>query len=133
MFYQSNSMNPPAYLVLILDDEKSWLRLVTSQLRGCGWSCLPAGSGAEAVEVINHSADEVGAAVLDVNLDDLDGWKVAESLRAANPNLPIVMMTGSVDAVVLQKVSKLRRVIVLEKPFTVDRLKGAVFEAASAN
>ena len=132
MVAPSQQMKPPSYLVLILDDENTWLRLVTSQLRGRGWSCLAARSGNEAVEVIGHSADEVGAAVLDVNLGDLDGWKVAESLRAANPKLPIVMMTGLVDAVVRQKASKLDRITVLQKPFTVESLQGAVFEAASA-
>ena len=132
MVAQYNHVNPPSYLVLVLDDEKTWLRLVTSQLRGRGWSCLPAGSGNEAVEVMGHTADEVGAAVLDINLGDLDGWKVAESLRAANPHLPIVMMTGLVDAVARQKAAKLSKVTLLQKPFSVDILQGAVFEAAGA-
>lgn len=125
-------MKPPSFSVIILDDEKSWLRLVTQELRGRGWTCIPAGSGNEAVEAMGMIDDEVGAAVLDVNLNDLDGWKVAEQLRAANPSVGIVMMTGLVDAVVRQKASRIGRAVLLEKPFTVDRLQGAVFEAAAA-
>jgi CheY-like chemotaxis protein len=122
---------PPPFQVLVLDDEKSWLRLVTSGLRGRGWTCISAGSGNEAVEAIGHSAEEVGAAVLDVNLGDVDGWQVAERLREANPSVAIVMMTGLVDASIRQKTARLPRAIVLEKPFTVDALQGAMFEAAA--
>lgn len=122
---------PPPFLVLVLDDEKSWLRLVTSELRGRGWMCIPAGSGNEAVEAMGFSADDVGAAVLDVNLSDLDGWQVAQRLREVNPTVAIVMMTGLVDAAMRQKVSKIDRAVLIEKPFTVDRLQGAMFEAAA--
>lgn len=128
---QNMSHALPSYQVLILDDEKPWLRLVTSELRGRGWTCIPTGSGSEAVEAMGHSADEVGAAVLDINLRDTDGWQVAERLRAANPMIAIVMMTGFVDAGVRQKIARLARAILLEKPFTIDRLQGAMFEAAA--
>lgn len=123
---------PPPFQVLVLDDEKAWLRLVTSGLRGRGWTCISACSSNEAVEAIGHSAEDVGAAVLDVNLGDIDGWKVAERLREANPTVAIVMMTGLVDAAIRQKTARLSRAIVLEKPFTVDALQGAMFEAATA-
>lgn len=123
---------PPPFQVLVMDDEKPWLRLVTSGLRGRGWTCISAGSGNEAVEAIGHSAEDVGAAVLDVNLGDIDGWKVAERLREVNPSVAIVMMTGIVDATVRQKISRLSRAIVLEKPFSVDALQGAMIEAATA-
>lgn len=123
---------PPPFPVLVLDDEKAWLRLVTSGLRIRGWTCISVGSGNEAVEAIGHSAEEVGAAVLDVNIGDVDGWKVAERLREANPTVAIVMMTGAVDANVRQKMSRMSRAIVLEKPFTVDALQGAMIEAATA-
>lgn len=123
---------PPPFQVLVMDDEKSWLRLVTSGLRGRGWTCISAGSGNEAVEAIGHSADDVGAAVLDVNLGDGDGWRIAERLREVNPGVAIVMMTGIVDATVRQKTARLSRAIVLEKPFTVDALQGAMFEASTA-
>lgn len=122
---------PPSYHVLVLDDEKPWLRLVTSGLRGMGWTCIATGSGNEAVEAMGHGGDEVGAAVLDINLGDLDGWQVAERLRKANPMIAIVMMTGLVDARVRQKVAAITRATVLEKPFSVDRLQGAMLEAAA--
>jgi len=125
-------LKPPPYHVLVLDDEKSWLRLVTSELRGRGWTCIPTGSGNEAVEAMGHSGDEVGAAVLDINLGDIDGWEVAARLREANPMIAIVMMTGFVDATVRQKAARLARAILIEKPFSMDRLQGAMFEAATS-
>lgn len=124
-------MKVPSYQVLVLDDEKPWLRLVTSGLRGRGWTCIATGSGGEAVEAMTQNPDDVGAAVLDINLKDTDGWQVAERLREANPTIAIVMMTGLVDAVVMQKAARIAKTIVLEKPFSMDRLQGAMFEAAA--
>ena len=117
--------------VLVLDDEKPWLRLVTSELRGRGWTCIATGSGNEAIEAMSGDPDEIGTAVLDVNLGDTDGWQVAERLRMANPLIAIVMMTGLVDAKVRQKLAGIARATVLEKPFTIDRLQGAMMEAAA--
>lgn len=81
--------------LLILEDEKPLLELLTTMLELRGWKCVKAGAAANMAAGFGKS--RVDAALLDVNAGETNGLAVAERLRQANPDLPVVMMTGYAD------------------------------------
>ncbi len=93
--------------VLVVDDDASVQRLLQHTLRGEGFEVVIAGDGAEGFRLWEQEAP--GLVLLDVTLQNLDGYEVAARIRAAEGpgrHVPIIMLTAERD--VQQKVRALR-------------------------
>ncbi len=81
-----------SFNVLVVDDNRELVDLLTSLFEGAGYNVQGAQKGRQATEVGKATPPDV--AVIDVLLPDMMGYHVAESLRAANPKLPLLFMSG---------------------------------------
>ena len=79
--------------VLILEDEVSIRSFVVINLRRAGYDAIEAGTGAEALEQLKNNPD-VGVAILDIMLPDIDGFEVCRTIRATNKTIGIIMLTA---------------------------------------
>lgn len=79
--------------VLILEDEENIRSFVVMNLRRAGYEAVEAGTGYEALERIAANPD-IGVAILDVMLPDIDGFEVCRNIRATNKQLGIIMLTA---------------------------------------
>jgi two-component system phosphate regulon response regulator PhoB len=81
--------------VLIVEDDKHLSKLLAYNLKMEGFSCTIAGTGEEAIEIMDRQ--KVDLVLLDIMLPKkLDGWGVCKLMRA-NENLksvPIVIITA---------------------------------------
>lgn len=81
--------------VLIVDDNRAFRAAARQLLERGGFAVVAeAGDGAEAARLANEHTPEL--AIVDVQLPDLDGFEVAERLRALDP-APEVVLTSSLD------------------------------------
>lgn len=90
----------PSPVIIVVEDEPSLRRDMVEYLRGCGFETEGAKSGRELDECL--AAKPAALVVLDVNLPDEDGFKIAARLRETRA-LGIIMVTArgaSVDRVV---------------------------------
>jgi two-component system OmpR family response regulator len=78
--------------ILVVDDNKELVTLLTSLFEEAGYRVLGAYKGRPAIELA--TAERPGLALIDMLLPDMMGGHVAESLRAALPGLPLVFMSG---------------------------------------
>ena len=80
--------------VLVADDEPSIRLLVRTSLEGEGIAVVEAADGNEAIE--QALRDPPDAAILDILMPVLNGWQVAERLRAdpATAHIPIIFLTA---------------------------------------
>jgi two-component system response regulator HydG len=87
--------------VLIVDDEQSALQMYGALLREEGIPVLTAASG-ERARALAKSEARLGLVVLDLVLPDVEGLELFRAIRAARPEVPVVMLTafGSVDSAV---------------------------------
>jgi two-component system response regulator HydG len=87
--------------VLLVDDEQSALQMYGALLREDGIAVLTAASG-ERARALAKSEPRLGLVVLDLVLPDVDGLGLFRAIRAARPEVPVVMLTafGSVDTAV---------------------------------
>ena len=90
-----------AWKVLIVDDEQSALQMYGALLREDGVPVLTAAT-AERARAIAKSEARLGLVVLDLVLPDVEGLTLFRVIRAARPEVPVVMLTayGSVDTAV---------------------------------
>jgi DNA-binding response OmpR family regulator len=89
-----NVRNRGKRLVLVVDDEKDLLDLVTYNLTRNGYDTLTAENGNDAIEIATRELPDV--VLLDLMLPGIDGTEVARRLKgdARTANIPIVMLTA---------------------------------------
>ena len=79
--------------VLILEDEVNIRSFVVINLKRAGYDAIEAGTGREALEKIKEHPD-IGVAILDIMLPDIDGFEVCRNIRAMSKQMGIIMLTA---------------------------------------
>ncbi len=79
--------------VLILEDEVNIRSFVVINLKRAGYDAIEAGTGMEALERLKEHPD-IGVAILDIMLPDIDGFEVCRNIRATNKQIGIIMLTA---------------------------------------
>ena len=81
--------------VLVVDDEPVVRNVVSTGLSSHGFSVLPVPSGPEAVQVYAQRRADIQLVLLDVRMAPWDGPRTLAELRAINPEVRAVFMSGS--------------------------------------
>ncbi len=79
--------------ILVLEDEASIRSFVVINLERAGYKVIEAGTGEEALRLIDDNPDVV-VALLDIMLPDIDGFEVCKRIRSNNPTMGIIMLTA---------------------------------------
>ncbi len=77
--------------ILVVDDDLELLGLVAYALRQAGYLVVEASDGVAAMAAFER--EEPSLVILDVNLPRLSGLEVCKRVRAASPDVPIMMLT----------------------------------------
>jgi len=80
--------------ILIVEDEKEIREVVKEYLKREGYVVIEAENGVEAV--IKYHDEKPNLVILDLNLPDISGEKVCESIRESN-DTPIIMLTAKIN------------------------------------
>ena len=106
--------------LLVVDDEPLILELLQSALEQDGYQVYCAASGQEALNLFDR--ETVDLAILDYSLPDLCGADLFHQLRAANPKLPVIFLTGHPNLEVAVGLMKSGVRDYLTKPFCPAKL-----------
>ncbi|MCC6336709.1 MAG: response regulator [Myxococcales bacterium] len=108
--------------ILVVDDNKELVALLTSLFEDVGYRVVGANKGKPAVELAK--TERPALAVIDVLLPDMMGYHVAEALRGAVPNLPVVFMSGVFKGSRHsgEAMTRFPGSVYLEKPFDAKKL-----------
>ena len=79
--------------VLILEDEANIRSFVVINLKRAGYEVVEAGTGYEALDKLEQNPD-IGVAILDVMLPDIDGFEVCRRIRASGMKIGVIMLTA---------------------------------------
>lgn len=113
--------------VLVVDDDPEVIRMIQRVLRHADYEVVEATTFSDAMKAFDTW--HLDAVVSDIGLPDGDGLALARALREADPNLPVVLITGHPDleTAIAAVGSGATRFIV--KPFRNEDLLEAVHEA----
>ena len=81
-----------ARTVLVVDDEKFVLDSLVALLEAEGYRALAAKSGVEALSLL--ARERVDAIATDLQMPSGDGLRLLAEARVADPDLPVVILTG---------------------------------------
>ena len=114
--------------VLVIDDELIVLDMIRRGLSRVGYGVDTANNESELLELMQAPAGEYTAAILDIMMPDIVFEKAFEELRARFPGIRIVVSSGYSDFETEEFLDKEALVKVLNKPYRVDQLIGALAE-----
>lgn len=84
-------------VVLYIEDNPDNMTLVQRALESRGYKLLKAVNGLTGIEIAER--EDVNLILLDINLPDIDGYEVAQRLRASNKlalkTVPIIAVTAN--------------------------------------
>jgi PAS domain S-box-containing protein len=78
--------------ILLVDNDPQVLSILGEMLKDAGHHVLPVPSGPEALRVFVPSAFDL--VITNVGMPEMSGWDVAEQLRARDPDVPVIFITG---------------------------------------
>lgn len=119
------STRPPS--VLAVDDDPELLWMLELCLRASGWRVRCAVDGGDAVRL--HRPGAFDCVLLDVQMPRLDGDATLRALRAVEPTLPVVLMSGRPLPTALAALVRARRCGFLRKPFDAPSAVAALWDA----
>jgi CheY-like chemotaxis protein len=117
--------------VLLAEDNEVVRSLLASSLRSLNYKVLECKHGAEALDVFERRHNDISAVILDVDLPKKSGTACLKQMRAASPELPAVVITGSVGP----RIEDLRdaQTRALYKPFLVIDLAKQLSDVLNAS
>lgn len=112
--------------ILLVEDEAAVRQVATRILSLLGYRVLEAADGAAALALAESQLPTIDVVVTDVMMPHLSGPELARRLRARNPRLPVVFMSGyaGLDNAALTELATLGPMVA--KPFEQDTLATAV-------
>lgn len=114
--------------VLIIDDEKSVVRIARGMLEQCGYKTISADSGHEGIALFEKEYKKIDAVLLDLSMPDLSGMEVYEHLKKTDPGVRVLLASGLMESYDIRKASALGIRGFLQKPYTAEELSVKIKE-----
>lgn len=100
--------------VLIVDDEKDFLDILSDRIRLRGMDVSTASSAEEALNMIETESYDV--VIMDYMMPALDGFQALKLMKAKQPEMQIILLTGNVPDEKYSEAKALGALDVIEKP-----------------
>jgi len=115
--------------ILIVDDEPKICDLLSKVMKENGYTTHIVHDGYEALKIFQKS--QFIAVVLDIQLPDMNGLDVLERLKAINPNVIVIIITGyaSIDSTI--RAIKNGAYNYVTKPLQLQKIVDTIKEATS--
>lgn len=113
-------------VVLAVDDERAIRELVRRVLTRRGHEVVPAASGEEALRLFASHPRPIRLLLTDVVMPGMSGRELASRIRALEPALPVVYMSGDTSGVIDPGDALPPGIAFLPKPFEAQTLVALV-------
>ncbi len=106
--------------LLLLEDNKKLNETITKRLKLKGYKVESFIDGAQAYEAI---ADGFSCFILDINVPNIDGIKILKKIREFYTEVPVIIISASVELDVIKQSYDFGCNDYLKKPFFIDELE----------
>ena len=113
--------------VLIVDDEPGIRQVCETFLEFSGFDVVTAGTASEALRAIEEAPFD--AIVSDIQMPEMDGLQLLETLRDRGLDAPVILITGAPSLETAKRAVEFGALCYLEKPCEMDELEANVAQA----
>lgn len=114
----------PKGTILIVDDEADTLWFISKTSQSFGYDVITAGSGMEALKIVEECGTKLDLVVLDLYMPGMGGIEVLKSIRKHQPDLPVIILTALHDE--QAACEKLGIEAFIRKPYSLKDLYGHI-------
>jgi CheY-like chemotaxis protein len=111
--------------ILVVDDERGVRDMLREAVTVFGYDVTTAAHGQEALELFLREPHDL--VLTDLMMPGMSGWELAAHLRAADPRLPIVILTGF--GANLEEEARHRGIVLMHKPVRLESLAATLGQA----
>jgi two-component system cell cycle sensor histidine kinase/response regulator CckA len=115
--------------VLVAEDEPQVREMVIRALEKSGYSVLSAEDGREAVSLFEKYGRDIDLVVLDMVMPHMGGQECYQQLKAMNPEVQIMIMTGYTSDTSAENFFREGNIQVIKKPFELQSFTKSVRQA----
>ncbi|MEM8700517.1 MAG: ATP-binding protein [Pseudomonadota bacterium] len=112
--------------ILLVEDEEAVRAFAARALASRGYTVHEAGSGNEALEVMEEVGGGIDLVVSDVVMPEMDGPTLLVELRKTQPDLKIIFVSGYAEDAFEENLPEGEQFFFLPKPFTLKQLATTV-------
>jgi CheY-like chemotaxis protein len=113
-------------VVLVVDDHPPVLQALRFLLESKGYDALSAPDGEIACELCRSRRGEISVVITDLMMPGMDGVATIRALRAVDPQLEFIAMSGGASAQEVAELDGLGIKAFLQKPFSVEDMVRAL-------
>jgi PAS domain S-box-containing protein len=110
------------HVILVVEDEDAVRDVVTRILTRASYQVIPAASAKDALEIITNSAVRIDALLTDVVMPDMSGPQLADRMRDARPQIPVLLMSGYTAGALPHGPAASGDLPLIRKPFNAETL-----------
>jgi len=110
----------PEHVVLVVDDEEGIRESLSGIFEDEGFDVQTTDSGEKAIEFMMEQSPDL--MFLDIWLPGIDGIKTLEKIKALQPDLPVIMISGHGNIELAVKATRMGAYDFLEKPLSLERV-----------
>jgi PAS domain S-box-containing protein len=104
--------------ILLVEDERTILRVSSTTLAGCGYRVLTATNGEEALELVRGTQEPIHLLITDVVMPKMGGSQLAVHLAALRPGIRVLYSSGYTENSIVEHGVLAEGVNFLQKPYT---------------
>ncbi len=110
--------------ILIVDDEPRLRNSLKTLLCTQSYEVKTCNSGDEALKYLTN--DEFDLVLMDIFMEDMNGFQVIEKIKNKKINIPVIIMTGNSSTELAVKALRMGAIDYLKKPFETEELFSSV-------
>ena len=113
--------------ILVVDDEDLVRDFVHNSLIECGYNCLPAANGQQAIDIFKLPDSNIDLVILDMIMPGIPPTETFNSIHSAAPDIPFIIISGFNQDQSFEEI-RANSAAFLAKPFTPYILSKTVHE-----
>jgi len=112
--------------VLVAEDEAPMLGLLERVLRQQDFRVLLASDGEQAIDLYRSNTEEIDVVLLDIGLPKISGLDVFLDMKAHNPDVRVVVVSGYFEPTMKSNLSAAGIKYFLAKPYSLNQVVDAL-------
>ncbi len=109
-------------MALVVDDEKSVLKIAVTMVKLCGLKVITACNGTEAVSKFREQYDDIDVVLMDLTMPSMDGVTAMRELKLIKPSVKIILCSGFNEQELSDRVNEQAPAGFLRKPYSMKEL-----------
>jgi PAS domain S-box-containing protein len=108
--------------ILLIDDESSISQIGERMLNKLGYRATALTSSKQALDVFEQAPHSFDAIITDLTMPEITGVDLAHRMLQVRPDLPVILSTGFMHSLEIDRARGLGVKFFIEKPFTIQSL-----------